>query len=154
MVSRILGNKWALASLTILCWAIAATFSTGYFYYQYADLVSRTKGTSIHVNLGINYGNGTVKWFNNTEVKMGITLLNLTEIVAKVNYTLWPGMGTFVDSIDNVENSPPYYWMWWVWTSYGWMEGPIACDKYLVSDGEALYWYYEDTSVSPLPTPP
>jgi hypothetical protein len=85
---------------------------------------------------------------------MGATLLNLTEIVAKVNYTSWPSMGAFVNSIDDVENVHPYYWMWWIWTSYGWMEGPIACDKYLVADNETLYWYYEDTSVSPLPTPP
>jgi len=152
---RILENKWALASLTILCWAIAATLLTGYFYYQYWDLLERTRGALIHVNLGLNYGNGTVKWCNSTEATMGMTLLNMTLLVAKVNYTIWPGMGAFINSIDDVENSYPFYWMWWMWTSYsGWMEGPVACDKYVVADSETLCWYCENTTVSPLPPPP
>lgn len=152
---RILDNKWALASLTILCWAIAATFSTGYFYHQYVDLFERTKGKSIHVNLALNYGNETVRWYNNTEAIMGMTLLNVTSLVANVNFTMWSGMGAFVNSIDHIENAYPYYWMWWMWSSYsGWVEGPVACDKYVVADGETLYWYYENTMISPLPPPP
>jgi len=152
---RILENKWALVSITILCWSIAATFSTGYFYYQYVGLIERTKGTPIHINLGLNYGNGTIRWFNNTEATGGMTLLNVTLLVAEVNYTIWPGMGAFVDSIANIENAYPFYWMWWTWTSYsGWVEGPVACDKYVVANGETLYWYYENTTISPLPPPP
>ena len=152
---KILESKWALASLAIACWAIAATFSTGYFYYQYTNLTERTERTPIHVNLGLNYGNGTATWHNNTDAIMGMTLLNVTLLVATTNYTMSPGMGAFVNSIDNVTNSYPFYWMWWTWTSYsGWMEGPIACDKYVVADGEALYWYYENTTLSPLPHPP
>jgi len=42
-----------------------------------------------------------------------------------------------------------------MWSSYsGWVEGPVACDKYVVADGETLYWYYENTTISPLPPPP
>lgn len=153
-MSRILENKWALACLTILCWAIAATFSTEYFYYQYNDLIKRTEGTLINVNIGLNYGNGTIRWYNGTEAIMGMTLLNVTLMVAKVNYTTGSEMGAFVNSIDDVENSHPLYWMWWIWTSYsGWVEGPIACDKYVVADSETLYWYYENTTISPLPQP-
>lgn len=152
---QILQNKWALASLTILCWAIAGTFSTGYYYYQYNDLVERTKGNPIQVNICLNYGNGTVRWHNSTETTMGMTLLNATLLVAEVNYTLWPGMGAFVNSIDDKENSNPFYWMWWMWASYSdWLEGPVACDKYVVADGETLYWYYENNTISPLPKPP
>jgi len=151
---RILENKWALTCLTILCWSIVATFSTGYFYYQYNDLLKRTEGNPIHVDIGLNYGNGTVRWYNNTKATMGMTLFNVTLLVAKVNYTMYPGMGAFVNSIGNIENSYPFYWMWWVWASYsGWIEGPIACDKYVVTNGETLYWYYENTTISPLPQP-
>ena len=119
------------------------------------DLFERTKGKSIHVNLALNYGNGTVRWYNETKATMGMTLLNVTSQVANVNFTIWSGMGAFVNSIDHVENSYPYYWMWWSWSSYsGWVEGPVACDKYVVADGETLYWYYENTTISPLPPPP
>jgi hypothetical protein len=127
-----------------------------YYYYQYSDLLAKTYGTIIYVNLGINYGDGRpTVWFNGTKAKMGMTLLNVTMLVAKVNYTMYPGMGAFVNSIDGVSNSHPRYWMWWMWTTWGgWVEGPIACDRYVVGDGETLFWYYEDTSISPLPKPP
>ncbi len=32
------------------------------------------------------------------------------------------------------------------WVSHsGWVEVSIACDKYVVADGESLYWHYENT---------
>ena len=63
-------------------------------------------------------------------------------------------MGVLVESINGVKNEDPFYWMWWIWTDWGgWQEGPVAADKYVVSDKEVLLWYYEDTSQSPLPKP-
>lgn len=152
-----LRNKWALAALVILCWAIITSFTTGYYYFRYNELLEKTRGVIIHVNLGINYGDGIpTVWFNGTETKMGATLLNVTMLVATLNYTFYPSLGgSLVNSIDNVANSDTYYWMWWMWTTWGgWIEGPVAADKYVVGDGETLFWYYEDTSVSPLPKPP
>jgi len=151
-----LQNKWALAALVIFCWASATSFTAGYYYYHYNDLLAKVSGITIHVNLGINYGDNTpTQWFNGTEAKMGMTLLNVTMLVANVNYTPYAGLGAFLESINNKNNSYPHYWMWWMWTSWGgWIEGPIACDKYVVGDGETLFWYYEDTSISPLPKPP
>jgi hypothetical protein len=138
----------------MLCWAAAATFSTAYFSYQYNDLVNRTRGTVIHVNLLIDYGNGTATWHNGTEATGGMTLLNVSSLTSDVNYTMWPGMGALVNGIDGVENFNPVYWMWWMWNSYsGWIEGPVGADKYVVSDGEVLCWYYENTAISPLPKP-
>lgn len=104
----------------------------------------------------MNYGDGRpTVWFNGTEAKMGTTLLDVTMLVVNVNYTMYPGMGAFVNSIEDIANSHPYYWMWWMWTTWGgWAEGPVACDRYVVGDNETLFWYYEDTSVSPLPKPP
>ncbi|MEM2928286.1 MAG: DUF4430 domain-containing protein [Nitrososphaerota archaeon] len=146
-------NKWAIATIVLALSTIIASSLSIYYYYQYSELLKKIQGTTIHVNLGINDGK-TTKWFNGTAIKSGSSLLDLTMLVANVNYTIYPGMGAFVNSINGVENSHPYYWMWWMWTSYGWMEGPIAADRYIVGDGETLFWYYEDTSISPLPTPP
>ncbi len=138
-----------------MCWAIAATFSTGYFLYQYTDLAERTRGIPIQVNLGLNYGNGTLRWFNATNATTGMTVLDITKLVANPKYTPSLENGAFVDSIDNITNSYPYYWMWWTWNSYSgnWTEGPVACDKYIVSYNETLYWYFEITNISPLPLP-
>jgi len=88
-------------------------------------------------------------------METGSTLLDLTCNVSNVNYTSYGSMGCFVNSINGVENENPMFWMWWYWNDYsGWIEGPVAADKYVISDGEILMWFYENTSISPLPTPP
>ena len=142
--------------LAVLCWAIITSFTTVHYYYQYSDLTKRMHRATIYVNLGINYGDETpTTWFNRTEVTLGATLLDVTAKVATVNYTVYPGMGVLVTSINDVENSHPYYWMWWMWTEWGgWVEGPVAADRYVVANGETLFWYYENTSISPPPKPP
>ena len=148
-----LKNKWFLISLIFLCWASVSTSFAGYYYYQYDLLLTKSREI-IHVNLLIDYGNGTRIWYNNTAVRKGATLLDVTIRVARVNFTFYVGMGSFVNAINNVWNKHPKYWMWWMWIKgTGWTEGPVAADKYVVSDGESLCWFYEDTSVSPLPRP-
>jgi hypothetical protein len=149
-----LESRWLLVLLTTLCWAIATTFAAGYFSFQYNDLLNRMKGKPIHVNIELNYGNGTIQWHNNTEAVMGDTLLSATLLVSDANYTMWPGLGALVNGLDRVSNAHPFYWMWWMWTSYsGWVEGPVGCHKYVITDNETLCWFYEDTTISPLPSP-
>lgn len=140
--------------LGVLVWALLASLLAGYFYYSYNDALSKTRRPVLNTNVGLNYGNGTVKWFNGTNVLAGETLLNATSHVAKVKYTIWAGSGAFVDSIDNITNSGSYYWLWWMYTTYGWTQGQVASDRYLVGDSETYYWYYEDTSAYPSPSPP
>jgi hypothetical protein len=154
--SAFLRNRWAITTLIILCLAVSTSIVGVYYYFLYQDLVGQTQGKLIYVNLGINYGNneGTL-WFNGTEARKGNTLLEITKLVASVDGTEYPGVGTFVNSVNQVKNSNPKYWIWWMWTSHeGWIEGPVASDRYIVEDGETLLWYYEDTSISPLPKPP
>ena len=140
--------------LALLVWSLLASLTTGYYYYLYGDLLQKTQKPIIHVNIGVNYGNGTVKWFNQTVARAGDTLLDVTGLEVSLNYTVWPGSGAFLTSLDNVSNSYPYYWMWWTWTPFGWVQGQAAMDRFIVGDGETYYWYYEDTSIWPLPTPP
>ncbi|MDK2464426.1 MAG: DUF4430 domain-containing protein [Candidatus Korarchaeota archaeon] len=155
-------EKWVAASVLLLIWAISASMLAVYYRSEatrlnqrIAELTQGLEGEYVTVNLGIGIQGGEVTWHNGTRVKKGSTLLDVTLAVASVNYTEYPGMGAFVESINGVANSNPYYWMWWTWTDWGgWQEGPIAADRYVVMDGETLFWYYEDTSQSPLPTPP
>lgn len=138
----------------MLVWALLASLMAGYYYYSYNDVLSKTRKPILSVNVGVNYGNGTVKWYNGTNVLAGETLLNATSYVANVKYTVWAGSGAFVDSIDNLTNTGSYYWLWWMHTSFGWAQGQVACDRYIVGDDEIYYWYYEDTSAYPSPSPP
>lgn len=136
-------RTFVFVTLALLVWSAVASLTAGYYYYQYNDLFNKTHKPIINVNLGINYGNGTTKWLNQTKSRAGDTLLDVTTLVASVNYTPWPGSGAWIDSIDGVENTKTKYWYWWMWTSFGWAEGQAAADRYIVGDGETYYWYYE-----------
>jgi len=136
----------------LVCLTVSTSFA-GYYHYMYNDLRRKTRTKIIHINLGINYGNGTIEWFNQTEARAGDALLDVTTLVATVNYTPSIG-GAAVDAINGLWKSGNYGWYWWMWTSWGWFEGPVACDKYVVGDGETLYWYYEDLSIYPPQQPP
>jgi len=147
-----LENKWFLVALVVLCWAISASFMSGYYYLQYNDLSAKIKGVIISANLGINYGNGSaVAWFNGTKIKAGATLFDLTKLLVPVNYTE-SSLGVSINAIGGVPNSPKW-WMWWSWSSFGWNFGYIACDKYVVGENETLLWYYQDVLTYPPPPP-
>jgi len=133
--------------LALALWAAASSLALAYL------LFSSPRAGEISIDIGIGYGNGTVVWFNGTRLQEGSTLLDATEAVAEVEYSSYP-MGAFVESINGVENSHPYYWMWWYWDGSSWREGPVAADRYALSDGDVVFWLYEDTSVSPLRPPP
>ncbi len=146
MVIRMRESGWKILSLLFLIWAVAATT----LWIAQINQAKPEKGQeNITINLGFKYKNGTIIWYNDTEVKEGSTLLDATESVADINYTTYPS-GSFVNSINGVENEKPYYWMWWYWSRpSGWTLGPVAADKYVVSNGETLLWYYENTSSYP-----
>jgi hypothetical protein len=137
-----LKNKWALATLVVLCWAITASLALGYYYYQYTDLVGRIGGSPLPVNLGIDYANWTRQWFNGTK---GATLHKcMIQAGWDVEVTSFGVMGLYVNSINGVEESTEESksWGWWTWTDYGWAHGGSACDKYIVSTDETIIWYY------------
>ncbi len=137
----------------LLAWALVASLTATYYYNAYNDLSQKAHKKTIYVDIGINYGNGTVHWFNYTEARGGDTLLDVTVLVAEVNYTT-SNFGAFVNSINNVNNTSTNAWIWWIHNQFGWSEGPVACDKYVLGDNETLCWYYEDISTWPYPTPP
>lgn len=148
-----LKNKWMLFALAVLCWAIATSFLAGYYYHQYDDLSSKVTGDIITANLGINYGNGSrVIWFNDTRISAGSTLLRLTNLVCSVNYTDSLS-GATVNAINGVTNSNPNWWVWWSASSYGWIFGSVASDKYVVGQNETLLWYYQNITTFPPPPP-
>ena len=143
-------NKWILVALVMLCWALATSFMAGYYYYQFADLSSKVKGTIITANLGINYGNGSaIRWFNETKINAGSTLLDLTKLVVPVNST--GSLGAFINAIDDVPNSDGKYWLWWSYSSFGWTFGSVGSDRYVVGENETVVWYREVFSANPQP---
>jgi len=133
----------------MLCWAILASFTAGYYYYQYNNLNARVQRTFITVNLGIDYGNNTRFWFNNTQALGGMSLFDITRHIMNVTYSANPTFGVSVESINGLKNSFSRYWIWWKMGDTGWSMGEVGVDSYVVTNGEILLWYYEDITTWP-----
>lgn len=113
-------------------------------------------GGVISVNILVDYGNGSRKWYNGTRIVMGESMFEALKKSAKVKYNEYP-FGVFVEAINDVYNNPQklLYWMWWRWDSEKkvWILGGIACDKYIPVNGEIFAWKYTNTAEWP-PKPP
>jgi len=155
-------GAWILAA-TLLAWAVASTTIASYYYMEYdkyqrlsQDLKQKLGEVSIGVNIAIDYGNGTRAWFNETVLPIGATVFNATVKVA--NPEPDPQYGeSFITAINGVRQNQNdnIYWIWWIWdeTQHKWTPGPIANNEYILSDGQNVIWYLENTSSWPPPSP-
>jgi hypothetical protein len=160
-----LKNKWLIATVIVLCWALSTTFTAGYYWLQYTDFKNRVGGDPITVNIGIDYGNSsnanektsvshTIIWSNNTKALTGMSLFKVTESMANVTYDNSAEYGVYIESINNVTATGDYGWVWWLWNGQGWTLGPISSSAYAVSQGQTFMWYYESGQTWPPPPPP
>ena len=95
----------------------------------------------------------TPEWFRGIEIPEGTDAYALTNIVTEGNIksTFYPEYKShFVEGIKGVENSPPYYWMIYMWNeaTVKWEPLPVASDFFSVKDGHTFAWHYTDTSKS------
>ena len=131
----------------MLCWATLTWFTTAYYYHQYNDLLDRMRGSVLTVNIGVYYGNRTMAWYD-TPALIGMNLFEVTSRVANLTYSGTYGTGVSTTSINGVENSHPYYWIFYCWNStQGWFEPTYAAaDQHIVKEGESFLWFYENTT--------
>lgn len=107
--------------------------------------VSILEKLTMKVNILIDYGNGTLVWYNGTVVPRETNVLMATKVIAVVEGKEYPGMGTFVESINGVKNEGGRYWIWYIWSpeKKDWEWGPVASDKYILHEGDIIKWKYE-----------
>jgi hypothetical protein len=113
---------------------------------NYTKLREEYESVTVLLKLCINYGNGTMVWYNGSRIPINTNLLNATMRVANVQYTYWPALeASFVDAINGVSNSPPYYWMWLYQdvNTTTWTYGPSGADLFIVKSGQVFMWRYE-----------
>lgn len=153
-------GEYVLAFI-LLVWAVIASTAAAYYYGEHVKYRALFEGVSgvlsevsVRVNIALDYGNGTRAWYNNTVLPLGATLLNATLKIAGVDYTIGE-YGVFINSINNVENNMEknMYWLWWRWSGEGWRIGEVACDRYMLRNGDTIIWAYQSTAKFP-PEPP
>ena len=104
----------------------------------------------LKVDLCIDYGNGTVIWFNATSMPVGSSLFDLVQKEAIVNYhyyaTMEPGH-ILVTSINGLEQNyaTSQYWFWYYWDAETgkWVHGPVGCDAWKLKTNGIYKWVYE-----------
>ncbi len=147
-------------ALALLVWSIAATFFMGYYYISYTSLMKAIGGTPVKLDILIDYGNETQRWYNGSVFFANSTVFDaLLSVTKDVNFETgtW---GTLVTAINRVENAietqtatqiTGWAWLWYYWGTEEsrWEYGPEASDRYFLGrlgPYGAILWRYEQYS--------
>lgn len=143
-------SAWLWVSAAFMCTTILASYAAISFYSQaesykrnYQVLLEDLESLTILVDIKIDYGNGTVVWYNDTRVPLNSTLLAATKIVSSVEYTT-SALGAFVDKINGVGDDPRIFWLWYFWDpeSRKWESGPVGSGQWMLQSGDVVSWRY------------
>lgn len=154
-------NAWSLISIALLVWAVLASAAAANYYMSSTNdqktiaglnsiiqdistkfnlTVSENGTILIKVNLGINYGNGTIDWHNGT-IPYGLPLFNATLQIANVTYDVYP-FGLLITAINGVYQNPSsnQYWVYEGWDNGEWAAIWIGSTEYTLHPGETIMW--------------
>ena len=158
----------------LVIWIITTTTLTLYYYQETKRLqkvceeLSKVKEeyekSLIFVNVLINYGNGTIVWYNNTILLRGATVFDAIRRVAKVNWTKG-AYGVFIKAIDGVVGNTTHGWVFAIYNrkekSWGmstevnkWVYPGVSVDKILLKNGDIIGFLYYNWAKKGWPPPP
>ncbi len=138
------------STVLLLCTTIVGGYLTLFYYSQaqsyksdYESLSRELVGISMRVNVKLDYGNGTVMWFNSTRVPMNATVLTVSKMDLDVKYSV-SDLGAFVTSINGILGDSNHYWGWSYYekSSKAWVLGPVGSDKWVLHSGDLVAWTY------------
>ena len=140
--------------MLFLLWALTASFLASYYWLQYTDTINRIGGVPLYVDIGIDYGNQTRTWHNDTKALTGMTLFKVTRNIENITYNTAVGYGAYIESINGLASNATHGWVWWKWDTFmlNWTRIDISSDAYAVADNEIFLWYYESGWPPPPPT--
>lgn len=101
---------------------------------------------TILIDMRIDYGDGNIVWYNSTRVLLNAKLLEATEIIASVDYTL-SDYGAIVNEIGEVGGDEGFFWLWYTYEEDGWQLGMTGADTWSLKEGDIVAWEY--TNVFP-----
>ena len=91
----------------LVCWSLVMTLLAGYYWFKFNDVQNRIGEGLISVSLGVDYGNGTREWHNDTNAFAGETLFDITKQIWNVTYDVG-SLGTLITGINNVTAEGSY----------------------------------------------
>jgi hypothetical protein len=102
----------------------------------------------IEVSTLVNYGNRTIKWYNETQVPKMWNFYNLTIFLANGNVEAqyYPSLGEhYILSINGLKQVDPLYWSLWILCQKdrAWEMSLVGADEIILANGETIAWYYQ-----------
>ncbi len=166
------GHRRFYVALTLLAIVVVAAQAGAYYYFERIYVSSSGAGhgsssgnrngsgnsgsgsgpNSLVVYTLINYGNGTSRWYNRTDVPIGWDFYQLTVFLANGNvvasYYGYPLNEHYVTGINSVSNRAPYYWTLWVYcqNNLAWSVSNVGADLIRLHNNLTLSWYYQVAS--------
>ncbi|MHA1409740.1 MAG: DUF4430 domain-containing protein [Candidatus Odinarchaeia archaeon] len=132
-------NKGYIVAIIFLFSTIALGTTTTLYYYQmvqYKTAYDNISGNIYYVNVGVDYGNGTIDWYNSTLITKNTTAFDVTvQVCFNVSYTLY-SFGPYITAINNVSAGSGEYWALYHNGEYS-LVG--AADLFLLS-GDTILW--------------
>jgi len=97
--------------------------------------------SEIKVSLCINYGNSTLEW-HNVSISSGMTLFDLTQEVARVEYSYWSTLEPGHILVTSINDYAEGYWIWYYWDEVkkDWIFGPVGCDAWILKNNGVYKW--------------
>lgn len=143
-------------SLSLLAGTVGAVNTSLPIYAQASSQLSglwsgylKLKPQSIHVysaDILVNFGNGTRRWYNETQIQPGWNLYTATVVLTNGNMqaTWYPGFGEhLVNAIDGVSSTKTNYWIVWTYNSTeSWQKASVGADLIPVYNGSVLAWTF------------
>ncbi len=115
-----------------------------------------TRGFVATINILLDFGNGTQRWYNDTAVQAGWNAYLATVVVTggNLNDTWYPQYGEhLVNGIDGLQNSRSGSWFLWTYGSASrWEVAQSGADQLPATNGSVFAWSYCGITASYAPT--
>jgi hypothetical protein len=140
-------NTYKLVAVVLLCTTIGAGALAVNYNYQlreleedYKTVLDELQDYTSLVNIMVDYGNGTLVWYNETRTQLGASVLDATLIVCDTEFDTFD-FGSFVTSINGLEQDASHFWGWSIYEDE-WVMGPVGADQHRIHDGDIIGWTF------------
>jgi heme/copper-type cytochrome/quinol oxidase subunit 2 len=157
-----------MAIVVLIALVIIVSGVAGLFYYEYSQASSQNSAyvqqlkalkVDYTTNIVIGYGNGTWKWYNDTQVPPGSNLYSATVLATNgnVNSTCCEYGSHLVTGIGGDQMTSSTYWWLWTYapknTTSPWQEAPVGPDELTITNNSVVFaWGYCGSSAAGNPT--
>jgi len=150
--STVIGDHKVFFVILFLVGAGIVAFQAGaYYYYQKSSACpDPCQGSTVTVEILLNYGNTTIQWINKTDVPSNWNFYQLTNSISNVQATYYgpPTSEHLITGINGVQSNGQYFWSLWAVCekSKAWFATNVGADAIHFTTYHTFAWNYQATN--------